>query len=200
MLSNNHNNSPPTPRTRLERLLRERELRRSNKPSSLNEEARDAYSLGEVNSYDLFTNAGDSCGSFNEEDVLEGISVVKDIFDGFQRPEGRTYKQRLLVVANRLPVSAVRKGKETWHLEISVGGLVSALLGMYCIVNFIRLIVTSSFPLPSFNFMRCLQMYKSFTSLFSELYMLTKVKVFFPFLRTKGVRGKVDWLGWCECT
>ncbi|KGN65943.2 alpha,alpha-trehalose-phosphate synthase [UDP-forming] 1 [Cucumis sativus] len=130
MLSNNHNNSPPTPRTRLERLLRERELRRSNKPSSLNEEARDAYSLGEVNSYDLFTNAGDSCGSFNEEDVLEGISVVKDIFDGFQRPEGRTYKQRLLVVANRLPVSAVRKGKETWHLEISVGGLVSALLGL----------------------------------------------------------------------
>lgn len=147
MLSNNHNNSPPTPRTRLERLLRERELRRSNRSSSLNDqESRDACSLGEVNSYDLFTNAGDICGSFNEEDVLEGISVVKDSFDGFQRPEGRTYKQRLLVVANRLPVSAVRKGKETWHLEISVGGLVSALLGMYCIVNFIRLIVTSFFP------------------------------------------------------
>uniref|UniRef100_A0A9I9CFE7 alpha,alpha-trehalose-phosphate synthase (UDP-forming) n=1 Tax=Cucumis melo TaxID=3656 RepID=A0A9I9CFE7_CUCME len=131
MLSNNHNNSPPTPRTRLERLLRERELRRSNRSSSLNDqESRDACSLGEVNSYDLFTNAGDICGSFNEEDVLEGISVVKDSFDGFQRPEGRTYKQRLLVVANRLPVSAVRKGKETWHLEISVGGLVSALLGL----------------------------------------------------------------------
>lgn len=128
MLSNNHNNSPPTPRTRLERLLRERELRRSNR-SSLNEEA---HSLGEFNSYDLFSFSGDSCGSFNEEDILEGVSVVKDIIDGFQRLEGRTSKQRLLVVANRLPVSAVRKGKETWHLEISVGGLVSALLGMLC--------------------------------------------------------------------
>ncbi|XP_022994733.1 alpha,alpha-trehalose-phosphate synthase [UDP-forming] 1-like [Cucurbita pepo subsp. pepo] len=126
MLSNNHNNSPPTPRTRLERLLRERELRRSNR-SSLNEEA---HSLGEFNSYDLFSFSGDSCGSFNEEDILEGVSVVKDIIDGFQRLEGRTSKQRLLVVANRLPVSAVRKGKETWHLEISVGGLVSALLGL----------------------------------------------------------------------
>lgn len=155
MLSNNHNNSPPTPRTRLERLLRERELRRSNR-SSLNEEARDAYSLGEVNSYDLFTFAGDSCGSFNEEELLEGISVVKDFFDGFQRPEGRTSKQRLLVVANRLPVSAVRKGKEAWHLEISVGGLVSALLGMICLVNFIGLITTSSFPCSvSISFISC---------------------------------------------
>uniref|UniRef100_A0A0A0M063 alpha,alpha-trehalose-phosphate synthase (UDP-forming) n=1 Tax=Cucumis sativus TaxID=3659 RepID=A0A0A0M063_CUCSA len=41
----------------------------------------------------------------------------------------------LVIVVGRLmrkmlPVSAVRKGKETWHLEISVGGLVSALLGL----------------------------------------------------------------------
>ncbi|XP_062105953.1 alpha,alpha-trehalose-phosphate synthase [UDP-forming] 1-like isoform X2 [Humulus lupulus] len=34
----------------------------------------------------------------------------------------------VLVVANRLPVSAVRKGEDVWHLEISAGGLVSALL------------------------------------------------------------------------
>ncbi|XP_057540314.1 alpha,alpha-trehalose-phosphate synthase [UDP-forming] 1-like [Amaranthus tricolor] len=38
--------------------------------------------------------------------------------------------QRLLVVANRLPVSAVRKGEDSWSLEISAGGLVSALLGV----------------------------------------------------------------------
>ncbi|XP_022139989.1 alpha,alpha-trehalose-phosphate synthase [UDP-forming] 1-like [Momordica charantia] len=130
MLSNNHSCSPPTPRTRLERLLRERELRRSNRSSSLNEEARDGYSLGEVNSSDLFTNFGGSYGSFYEEDILEGVSVAKDFSDALQRPEGRYSKQRLLVVANRLPVSAVRRGKETWHLEISVGGLVSALLGL----------------------------------------------------------------------
>ncbi|KAM7265326.1 hypothetical protein ACFE04_003009 [Oxalis oulophora] len=37
--------------------------------------------------------------------------------------------QRLLVVANRLPVSASRKGDD-WSLEISPGGLVSALVGV----------------------------------------------------------------------
>ncbi|KAM3411818.1 hypothetical protein ACQJBY_003469 [Aegilops geniculata] len=39
-------------------------------------------------------------------------------------------KQRLLVVANRLPVSANRRGEDQWSLEISAGGLVSALLGV----------------------------------------------------------------------
>jgi trehalose 6-phosphate synthase/phosphatase len=38
-------------------------------------------------------------------------------------------KQRLLVVANRLPVSANRRGEDQWSLKISDGGLVSALLG-----------------------------------------------------------------------
>ncbi|CAO2833279.1 unnamed protein product [Amaranthus hypochondriacus] len=38
--------------------------------------------------------------------------------------------QRLLVVANRLPVSAVRQGEDSWSLDISAGGLVSALLGV----------------------------------------------------------------------
>ncbi len=36
--------------------------------------------------------------------------------------------QRLLVVANRLPVSAIREG-DSWDLRLSPGGLVSALLG-----------------------------------------------------------------------
>jgi trehalose-6-phosphate synthase len=38
--------------------------------------------------------------------------------------------QRLLVVANRLPVSAQRDG-DIWDLKLSAGGLVSALLGMF---------------------------------------------------------------------
>ncbi|KAI3510519.1 hypothetical protein L1887_17578 [Cichorium endivia] len=33
-------------------------------------------------------------------------------------------RQRLLVVANRLPVSATRKGDASWQLEMSVGGLI----------------------------------------------------------------------------
>ncbi|KAI8012176.1 Alpha,alpha-trehalose-phosphate synthase [UDP-forming] 1 [Camellia lanceoleosa] len=38
--------------------------------------------------------------------------------------------KRLLVVANRLPVTAIRRGTESWSLEISAGGLVSALAGV----------------------------------------------------------------------
>ena len=48
---------------------------------------------------------------------------------GFRRLGLRGMKQRLLVVANRLPVSANRRGEDQWSLEISAGGLVSALLG-----------------------------------------------------------------------
>ncbi|KNA06421.1 hypothetical protein SOVF_181250 isoform B [Spinacia oleracea] len=44
--------------------------------------------------------------------------------------EENPYKQRLLVVANRLPVSAVRMGDDNWKLNISAGGLVSSLLGL----------------------------------------------------------------------
>ncbi|GKB70887.1 alpha,alpha-trehalose-phosphate synthase [UDP-forming] 1-like protein [Tanacetum coccineum] len=50
--------------------------------------------------------------------------------DGWEKPDGELFTQRLLVVANRLPVSAVRRGEESWSLEVSGGGLVSALLGV----------------------------------------------------------------------
>ncbi|XVF35057.1 hypothetical protein REPUB_Repub18cG0112100 [Reevesia pubescens] len=36
----------------------------------------------------------------------------------------------MLVVASRLPVSAIRRGEDSWSLEISGGGLVTALLGV----------------------------------------------------------------------
>ncbi|GJN06869.1 hypothetical protein PR202_ga24639 [Eleusine coracana subsp. coracana] len=38
-------------------------------------------------------------------------------------------KQRILIVSNRLPASAKRRGEDQWSLDISAGGLVSALLG-----------------------------------------------------------------------
>ncbi|XP_020226525.1 alpha,alpha-trehalose-phosphate synthase [UDP-forming] 1 isoform X3 [Cajanus cajan] len=50
--------------------------------------------------------------------------------EGRVREDGKPFRQRLLVVANRLPVSAIRKGEDSWSLEISAGGLVSALLGV----------------------------------------------------------------------
>lgn len=38
--------------------------------------------------------------------------------------------QRLLVVANRLPVSAFKDRAGRWQLQVSAGGLVSALMGV----------------------------------------------------------------------
>jgi trehalose 6-phosphate synthase/phosphatase len=69
-------------------------------------------------------------GASHVERFLEGAAAAKALSNGYEREDGKPVRQRLLVVANRLPVSAVRKGEDTWSLEISAGGLVSALLGM----------------------------------------------------------------------
>lgn len=113
MPGNKYNCSPGTPRTRLERLLRERELRKFNK--SLNEGETES-STNDPSSPDAETSTW-----FNDEESLETVSAGRVSLDGS--------KQRLLVVANRLPVSAVRRGEDSWQLEMSVGGLVTALLG-----------------------------------------------------------------------
>ncbi|KAM1959252.1 hypothetical protein FF1_004759 [Malus domestica] len=127
MPGNNYNCNPSTPRSRLERLLRERELRRSNRVSQSNEDGnRQAEFVGS----DAFFTEGENLGVSSEDDFPEGVSATKFFIDGCEWKEGRPPKQRLLVVANRLPVSAVRKGEDSWQLEISVGGLVSALLGV----------------------------------------------------------------------
>ncbi|KAK2642639.1 hypothetical protein Ddye_024402 [Dipteronia dyeriana] len=121
MPGNKYNCNPSTPRSRLERLLRERELRKNRSFQQLNE--------GELefSGSDSFSNDGENWGTVDEEEFLE---KPRTFSDSNERQEGRPSKQRLLVVANRLPVSAVRRSVDSWQLEISVGGLVSALLGV----------------------------------------------------------------------
>ncbi|KVI00773.1 hypothetical protein Ccrd_020974 [Cynara cardunculus var. scolymus] len=94
-----YNNTSAILRTRHERLLKERELRKSFK--SQNE--------------DVLGNGGTDSIIGNGQILTTETAVIR---------------QRLLVVANRLPVSATRKGEASWQLEMSVGGLVSALLGI----------------------------------------------------------------------
>ncbi|KAL8460773.1 hypothetical protein ACS0TY_031536 [Phlomoides rotata] len=67
---------------------------------------------------------------YRDDDFFEGNTSVKHPTDGCEKLDARVPKQRLLVVANRLPVSAIRKSEDSWGLEINVGGLVSALLGI----------------------------------------------------------------------
>ncbi|KAL3020577.1 hypothetical protein AAZX31_05G152400 [Glycine max] len=125
MPGNNYNCVPLTPRSRLERLLRERELRKSFKLIQPTEEARDGSKEGEQFYGDSCISENEILGIHKEEEVTE-----TSFTDRSQRQDERPSKQRLLVVANRLPVSAVREGVESYRLEISVGGLVSALLGV----------------------------------------------------------------------
>lgn len=124
--------------SRLERLLRERELRKSSKSLYANEGIRDGYRDSDVsvNGIELCLSDGDK--RTRDEELIEGLVAAKTLSDGSERLDGRPQKQRLLVVANRLPVSAVRKGKDSWALEVSVGGLVRALLGKTKIMLYIH--------------------------------------------------------------
>ena len=117
-------------RTRLERLLKERELRRSLK--SYNEDVHSNGAIdGNIVDGRILTSKTESLAT--KEELVSGVAPNKVVRNGRERQDRRHTKQRLLVVANRLPVSAVRKGEACWQLEVSVGGLVSALLGKFSV-------------------------------------------------------------------
>ncbi|XP_068642525.1 alpha,alpha-trehalose-phosphate synthase [UDP-forming] 1-like [Aristolochia californica] len=118
MPGNKYNRSSGVPSTRVERLLREREFRKSSRNSQ-------EPNAVEVDSVDTDLNYS---GVWDEE-LIDTPAALRSLAEGIDRRELRQTKQRLLVVANRLPVSALRRG-DSWSLEISGGGLVSALLGV----------------------------------------------------------------------
>ncbi|CAN1179312.1 Alpha,alpha-trehalose-phosphate synthase [UDP-forming] 1 [Linum perenne] len=124
-----HGNSTPYP-GRVERLLRERELRELRK-SNRAEVNGNHRGVGESSDLDLrFRETDLQKSSYIEQYLEEAAAATRAHKEGCERHDGRPLRQRLLVVANRLPVSAVRRGEDSWSLEISAGGLVSALLGV----------------------------------------------------------------------
>nr|ADO16162.1 trehalose-6-phosphate synthase [Petunia x hybrida] len=129
MPGNKYNGNQTVASTRLERLLRERELRKSSRATHQSGDSTDSPRGNEPSDHDFRQGEADNAGVSYVEQYLEGAARAA-INEGWERPDGRPIRQRLLVVANRLPVSAVRRGEESWSLEISAGGLVSALLGV----------------------------------------------------------------------
>lgn len=120
----NSNNIPG----RHERLMQGRERRRSGR-ASLSFESPDNsnnYCNGVAESFEHEVRLREENNS-GASDVEQCVATARSLDE---RDDGKPFRQRLLVVANRLPVSAVRKGEDSWSLEISAGGLVSALLGM----------------------------------------------------------------------
>ncbi|KAG6424445.1 hypothetical protein SASPL_114863 [Salvia splendens] len=112
MSGNKCNGNSQVLSTRIGRLLRARELKKNNR--------NDGSSIPEI---DVSRNSHVNVDQYPE-------TAAQNFIDEWERPDGKPTKQRLLVVANRLPVSAVRRGEDSWSLEISAGGLVSALLGV----------------------------------------------------------------------
>ncbi|KAH1218272.1 Alpha,alpha-trehalose-phosphate synthase [UDP-forming] 1 [Glycine max] len=123
---NGNSNSFPVP-DRHVRLMRGRELRKSSKASPDSNNISNVVS--EYSEHNLRLREDNSNSAAPFERYLEGVAAAAAAARG-AREDGRPFRQRLLVVANRLPVSAIRKGEDLWSLEISAGGLVSALLGV----------------------------------------------------------------------
>ncbi|CAH1440305.1 unnamed protein product [Lactuca virosa] len=116
MHADDYKNTSAILRTRLERLLKERELRKSSRSTQTDDfHGNDNSSNNNNNNNTIGNRKIFSTGTHPDEEL---------------RIRPPTNSQRLLVVANRLPVSATRKGDASWQLEMSVGGLVSALLGI----------------------------------------------------------------------
>ncbi|KAF9620637.1 hypothetical protein IFM89_013663 [Coptis chinensis] len=126
MPGNKYNGHASIVPNRVERLLRERELRRLNRTFHSIEDLQDGGNRETEQLGDNDINNWDIPAGEEFFDVDEAVRALGED----RNNNGRLSKQRLLVVANRLPVSAVRRGEDSWSLEISAGGLVSALLGV----------------------------------------------------------------------
>ncbi|KAL2476463.1 hypothetical protein Adt_37199 [Abeliophyllum distichum] len=121
MPGNKYNDNSQVPNSRVARLVRERELRRTSRVSSSND-VTDGNRGTDISGHDI--SLPTDLEQYLEAAAAQAINGARERFDG------RPNRQRLLVVANRLPVSAVRRGEDSWSLDISAGGLVSALLGV----------------------------------------------------------------------
>ncbi|KAI5073451.1 hypothetical protein GOP47_0011464 [Adiantum capillus-veneris] len=125
-LSSKHGRySTKVPASRVDRLLQQRQLSRSrnslqqhDKPSDSESKANGLWERGDGwLGRDTIITSNDGAANLLSEALDDGRHMASNS------------RQRLLVVANRLPVSATRIG-DTWSLELSAGGLVSALLGV----------------------------------------------------------------------
>uniref|UniRef100_A0A7N0RB76 alpha,alpha-trehalose-phosphate synthase (UDP-forming) n=1 Tax=Kalanchoe fedtschenkoi TaxID=63787 RepID=A0A7N0RB76_KALFE len=128
MPGNSYNANHPVPSSRVERLLRERELKKSSRASLSNDNA-DVSRTSDIFDHAQQSRQVDNSGKSFVQQYLEGVATARAAAGHANQDDGPA-RQRLLVVANRLPVSAVRRGEESWTLEMSAGGLVSALLGV----------------------------------------------------------------------
>lgn len=130
------NLTPSVTSSRVERLVRERQLRRSGSCYTLGDEV-DGKSEALGGNGGMVGGGADRMGEWwaaidspQSSHSKAGAQVDNHESSGNLNETRHRQTQRLLVVANRLPVSAIRLEGDKWDLQLSAGGLVSALLGM----------------------------------------------------------------------
>ncbi|KAL8087902.1 hypothetical protein AgCh_037880 [Apium graveolens] len=129
MSDNKYKSSLSVPSNSKEKLLRDTQLSKGSKASS--NKASDTKSVSEISELQLPSMERLGPGTFPAEIYPEGYSSSHTCSNESKKPqEGMALKPRLLVVSNRLPYSAVRI-EDSWSLDISAGGPVTALLGKF---------------------------------------------------------------------
>jgi hypothetical protein len=189
MPGNKYNDNSNHLENRVARLVRIRELRKSKRASHSNETADNDSRLSESLEHDLRLREDENGGVAYEngevsgvEQFFEGPGAARLLSEGCERQDEKPLRQRLLVVANRLPVSAVRRGEDSWSLEISAGGLVSALLGKWWLDSHIEYLgqLMSSIILQTYLFLHFNPCY-DLTRLDSKVTVRSYFSLFYKF-------------------
>ncbi|CAI9783785.1 unnamed protein product [Fraxinus pennsylvanica] len=85
MPESNYNYDPPIPTSRLERLLRERELRRFPRSFRFNEDLRDNNGKVDTFGNGYYPSGGDK--GVREDNLFEQIATSKSLNDGLERSD-----------------------------------------------------------------------------------------------------------------
>lgn len=134
MSDNKYKASSSVPSNPTEKLLRDTQLSKESK--ALSNEASDTESVSRISELKRL-----GPGTSRAENYSEGpFSFQACSNESKKSQEGRALRPQLLVVSNRLPFSAVRI-EDSWSLDISAGGPVTALLGKFYTDAFLSIFI-----------------------------------------------------------
>lgn len=145
MSYNKNKASSSVPSNPTEKLLRDTQPSKGSKASS--NEGSDTKSVSEISELQLPSMERLGPGTSPAEKYPEGSFSSQECSNESKKPqEGGASRPRLLVVSNRLPFSAVRI-KDSWYLDTSAGGPVTALLGKFYTDAFLSIFICLMFTL-----------------------------------------------------
>lgn len=138
--------SSSVPSNQTEKLLHDTELSKGSK--ALSNEAGNTKSASEISELQIPSMERLGPGISCAEKYPQGASSSQSYSSGSKNlQEGGALRPRLLVVANRLPVTAVKRIEDFWSVAKSSGGPVTALLGKFYTNTVLSIIIYLLFTL-----------------------------------------------------